>query len=29
VLMTECTINDKPEKKESSPAGAGMYDDMM
>jgi chaperonin GroEL len=29
VLMTECTINDKPEKKESSPADAGMYDDMM
>ena len=30
VLMTECAINDAPEKKkEGAPAGAGMYDDMM
>ncbi|HKK78587.1 MAG TPA: TCP-1/cpn60 chaperonin family protein, partial [Phaeodactylibacter sp.] len=27
VLMTECTVSDKPEKKQSSPAD--MYDDMM
>lgn len=30
VLMTECAINNAPEKKkEGAPAGAGMYDDMM
>ncbi|MFZ2897110.1 MAG: chaperonin GroEL [Saprospiraceae bacterium] len=31
VLMTDCAINDKPEKKKPMPhpGGGGMYDDMM
>jgi chaperonin GroEL len=30
VLMTECAINEKPEKKKPMmPPGGGMYDDMM
>lgn len=30
VLMTECTLNEAPEKTEKgAPANAGMYDDMM